>query len=414
MELFMTEIKNHGWRVAMAGLGINLALGILYAWSIFKGAIATSIAEGGPGSFAWNPTSLNDPYAVATLAFALSMILAGIIQDKKGPTVTAFIGGILVAVGFVIISQTTSYIAWILGFGVLAGTGIGFGYSAAAPPALKWFPKSKSGLISGLVVSGFGLASLYIAPLATVLLGNIGIQTTLLFFGIAFLIIVSGLSFLLKNPPKGYSPELTQPSKTVTAKTEDFTTKEMVKTPAFYILWILFFIGAGAGLMVISSVAGMAKKSLGDLAFLAVAIMAIGNAGGRVVAGVLSDKIGRIATLITMLIFQAILMFAAIPLVKGDSAILLVLLATFIGFNYGSNLAIFPSFAKGFYGMKNFGVNYGVLFSSWGVGGFIMSRLSQTLYNNTGDYTMGFIIAGIMLIVAAGLTLVLKKVQPHH
>ena len=415
----MNTVKNLGWRVTFAGLGINLALGILYAWSIFKDAIAGSIPAGGPGAFQWNPASLNDPYAVATLVFSLSMILAGIIQDKKGPALTALIGGFLVASGFILISFTTSYTVWLLGFGVLAGTGIGFGYSASTPPALKWFPKAKSGLIAGLVVAGFGLASLYIAPLATFLLARMAIQQVLLVFGIAFLVIVSVLSFFLKNPPADFHPENGGKSGSASApastgRQEEFTPREMVKTPAFYLLWILYFIGAGAGLMVIGSVAGLAKKSMGDLAFLAVAIMAIGNAGGRVVAGILSDKIGRIATLISLLLFQAALMFAAISLTKGYNAVLLVLLATFIGFNYGSNLAIFPSFAKSFYGMKNFGVNYGILFTAWGVGGFVMSRLSQTLSAATGSYTTAFTVAGIMLLAAALLSLVLKKIQPHH
>ncbi len=161
-------VKNKGWSVAMAGIGINLALGILYTWSIFKGSIEASIKAGGEGAFAWELSKLNDPYAICCLVFAFAMILAGKCQDKFGPKSTAMIGGILVGIGFIWISQTTSYLAWVLGFGVLAGSGIGFGYSAATPPALKWFPAAKTGLIAGLVVSGFGLASVYIAPLGTV------------------------------------------------------------------------------------------------------------------------------------------------------------------------------------------------------------------------------------------------------
>lgn len=133
----MLRGMNNGTIVTMAGTGINLALGVLYAWSIFKGAIKQSIQAGGPGAFQWDPASLNDPYAVCCIVFASMMILAGRIQDKFGPRITAFIGGIFVSLGFVWISQTTSYISWVLGFGVLAGTGIAFGYSAATPAALK-------------------------------------------------------------------------------------------------------------------------------------------------------------------------------------------------------------------------------------------------------------------------------------
>ncbi|BDV43570.1 MFS transporter [Geotalea uraniireducens] len=415
----MTEsTKNRGWQVALAGTGINLALGVLYAWSIFKGAIKTSIAKGGPGAFNWDLSSVNDPYAVCCLVFAFAMILAGKCQDKIGPARTALIGGVLVGAGFVIISQSTSYAAWVLGFGVLAGAGFGFGYSAATPPALKWFPSSKTGLIAGIVVAGFGLAPVYIAPLSTYLLGTVGIGTAMLILATAFAVVVCGLSFLLVNPPAGYVPAETAAAAT-TAKAApakpavNATASEMLRSGKFYILWITYFIGAGAGLMVIGSVAGIAKKSMGAMAFLAVAIMALGNAGGRVVAGILSDKIGRTATLMIMFIFQACLMFAAIGIVGAGepNAVLVVLLATFIGFNYGANLSLFPSFSKDYWGLKNYGLNYGILFTAWGVGGFVMGRASEMLNNQTGSFRASFLLAGGMLIAGAVMTLALRPAR---
>jgi OFA family oxalate/formate antiporter-like MFS transporter len=432
------SFKNKGWAVTFAGTGINLALGILYTWSIFKGAIKQSIETGGQGAFDWDPASLNDPYAVCCIVFAFTMILAGKCQDRVGPRMTAFIGGILVGLGFIWVSQTTDYVAWVLGFGALAGAGIGFGYSAATPPALKWFPPAKTGMIAGLVVSGFGLASVYIAPLSQFLLGTWGLQKAMLFFGIAFLIVVCGLATMLTNPPAGYVPEAvaldgrqTVPSvekalgsiptrAAISAQASetpppvvagrDAKPSEMIKTRAFYTIWVIYFIGAGAGLMVIASVAGMAKESMGHLAFLVVAILAVGNAGGRIVAGILSDKIGRRATLMMMLSFQTILMLIAIPVVRseGSSAILLLLLATFIGFNYGTNLSLFPSLTKDNWGLKNFGINYGIVFSAWGVGGFVMGRLSQMLIANTGSYTSSFLTAAVLLFIGAGLTFTLK------
>ncbi|MCK5255675.1 MAG: MFS transporter, partial [Deltaproteobacteria bacterium] len=277
-------IENRGWTVTFSGMGINLALGILYTWSIFKGAIVKSIETGGKGAFNWELASLNDPYAVCCIVFAFAMILAGKCQDKFGPKVTALIGGVLVGLGFIWISQTTSYAAWVVGFGILAGTGIGFGYSSATPPALKWFPPAKTGLIAGLVVSGFGLASLYIAPLAKYLLGVCGLQQAMMFFGVAFLFVVCGLSLLLTNPPQGYVPEVVATKGSGVRTTPEIPqiekgASEMMKTLAFWKLWIVYFIGAGAGLMIIGSVAGMAKKSMGDAAFWVVAIMAVGNAG---------------------------------------------------------------------------------------------------------------------------------------
>jgi len=430
-------VKDKGWVVTFSGTGINLALGILYTWSIFKGAIKQSIETGGKGAFDWDLASLNDPYAVCCIVFAFAMILAGKCQDRFGPRITAFIGGILVGMGFIWISQTTDYLTWVLGFGVLAGIGIGFGYSAATPPALKWFPPARTGLIAGLVVSGFGLASVYIAPLSKYLLGIWGLQNAMLFFAVTFLIVVCGLSMLLVNPPDGYVPgegvaqasedkegmRLTPPmagwlqesastlkaSKAIKMK-RDIGPAEIMKKGDFYILWFIFFIGAGAGLMVIGSVAGMAKRSMGELAFLVVAILAIGNAGGRIIAGVLSDRIGRSYTLIIMLLFQAVLMFGAIPVFGAEktSPVFLILIATFIGFNYGTNLSLFPSYTKDLWGLKNFGINYGIVFTAWGVGGFVMGRLSQMLKATTGTFNTSFIAAGILLIIGAALTFVLK------
>ncbi|MDO3377344.1 L-lactate MFS transporter [Geoalkalibacter halelectricus] len=415
-----TQTSNRkGWTVALAGTGINLALGILYTWSIFRGAIAESVAQGGAGAFNWSAASINDPYAVCCLVFAFAMILAGKCQDKFGPRITVMIGGLLVASGFILVSQSTEYWVWVLGFGVLAGTGIGFGYSAATPPALKWFPPAKTGLIAGIVVSGFGLASVYIAPLAQWMLGAYGLQQSMLIFGVAFFFVVGGLALLVTNPPKGYVPTsapVQGSSKPAPAKPSvDVAPSQLFKIGKFYTLWMVYFIGAGAGLMVIGSVAGMARASMGELAFLAVAILAIGNAAGRIVAGIVSDKIGRANTLVIMLVAQACLMFAAIPVIsgQGSGAVVIVLLATFIGFNYGTNLALFPAFTKDLWGLKNFGMNYGILFTSWGVGGFVLVRLSEMLRAQTGSFAMSFAVSGVLLLVGAMLSLSLrpKKVE---
>lgn len=403
------EHARKGWIVALSGTGINLALGILYTWSMFKGAIKQSIDGGGPDAFQWDPAALNDPYAVCCLVFAFAMILAGRCQDRFGPRVTAMLGGVLVGAGFVFISYTKAYFAWLLGFGVFAGMGFGFGYSAATPPALKWFPANKTGLIAGIVVSGFGLASVYIAPLSQFMLRVWGLQPSMRVFGVAFLVVVVGLSTMLVNPPEAKAGSSSKSAGSISVG--DYGPLDMLKTGTFYRVWLAYFIGAGAGLMVIGSIAGMAKKSLGDLAFIAVAIMAIGNAGGRVVAGVISDRIGRKTTLITMLVLQAVMMLAGIVVVGSDasSATMLVLLATMIGFMYGTNLSLFPSIAKDNWGLANFGTNYGILFSAWGVGGFVMGRVSQMMQASSGGYATSLLTAAVMLFIGAAVTLTLKE-----
>jgi len=413
----MSDIKNKGWTVVSAGLAINLALGVLYAWSIFKGAIKASIEKGGPDAFQWDISSINDPYAVCCLAFAFSMIVAGKCQDKIGPARTALIGGVLVGCGFTLMGFSSSYMAWVVGFGILSGSGFGFGYSAATPPALKWFSPSKTGLIAGIVVAGFGIAPVYIAPLASYLIGVFGIPKAMMFLGIGFTIVVCGLSFLLVNPPQGFVPaEPADPgpvAKLNAAKPAvNATVSEMLRNYKFYVLWLAFFIGSGAGLMVIGSVAGLAKKSMGPMAFIAVAIMALGNAGGRVVAGVLSDKIGRRATLFIMLSMQAVMMFSAMAVVNSGSAVLLVILATFIGFNYGSNLCLFPSFAKDYWGTKNYGLNYGALFTAWGVGGFVMGKVSEMINAQPGGLGKSFMLSGLLLVGGAAMTIFLAELKP--
>ena len=391
-------MRNPGWRVVAAGTGINLALGILYAWSIFKSAIEKD--------FGWDPARLNDPYAVCCLVFSFVMILGGRCQDRFGPKWTAMLGGVLVAAGLGISSQSSDYLVWVLGFGVLSGIGIGFGYSAATPPALKWFPASMTGKIAGVVVAGFGLAPLYIAPLTDLLLKKGGVGFATLFYSLFFLISVCGLAMLLKNPEeKALVAGKISPALQVSVQPLGlFFRKD------FYLLWMIYFIASGAGLMVISSINGMAKKSMGEMAFLAVVVLALGNASGRVVAGFVSDKIGRKATLLGVTILQAICMLLAVPVTETLSfPILLVLLATAIGFHYGANLCLFPAFAKDLYGLKNFGVNYGILFTAWGAGGFVLSRLQQMLKASSGNFRSSFFVAAAFLVVGALLTLLLDK-----
>ncbi len=402
---------NRGWTVTFAGLGINLALGVLYAWSMFKDAITKEFVNDKVG---WKAFDLNDPYTLCCLVFAGAMIVAGRCQDKLGPRVTATLGGLLIGAGMMLISTTNSFAMWLLGFGVLGGLGMGFGYSSATPPALKWFPPAKTGLIAGLVVAGFGLAPVYLAPLSKYLVTNFQLQKSMLILGSAFLVVIVALSQLLKNPPAGYiaggASAGSQPAAAGAASSASgLSPAEIIRTPSFWILWLIYFAGAGAGLMVISSISGMAKTTMKESAFIAVAVMAIGNAGGRICAGLLSDKIGRRWTLMLVLLFQAALMFIAIPVTKSTDGAkyVIVLVATLIGFNYGANLSLFPSFAKDLWGLKNFGMNYGILFTAWGAGS-LLSSVAQRLKASSGTFDSSFQTAAALLIAGAALTFLIK------
>lgn len=413
-----------GWTVTFCGMGVNLALGILYAWSVIKGGI--------PDSWGWTNADKALPYSVACLVFALAMVPAGRLQDKVGPRWVSTIGGVLVGIGFIIAALAGSSLGgFVIGFGIFGGIGIGFGYASATPPAVKWFPPQKTGLIAGLVVAGFGLASVYIAPLATKLLSVFGttitktdpvtgmvkqavekgVSSTMLVFGIAFFIIVVILSQLLRDPPKGYVPPGSPAKGSAAAKvTVDRGWKEMLSTAQFYILWLIYFAGASAGLTFISVAQDLGKRSLGELAFVAVAILAVGNACGRIMAGLISDKIGRQWTLFGFLLLQAVVLFVLFLLKGGASWPIVLLIALLIGANYGSNLSLFPSATKDYFGLKNFGVNYGFVFTAWGVAGLIMPWVNGRIKDATGSDTLTFFIIIAVLIIAALLTFVSRSI----
>jgi OFA family oxalate/formate antiporter-like MFS transporter len=404
------EVENHGWRVTFAGMGINLALGILYTWSVISKRI--------PEDWGWNENDKSLPYMLACLIFSLIMVPAGRMQDKISPRFVATIGGILVGLGFIIASMTTSLMVFVIGFGVLAGAGIGFGYASATPPAVKWFPAAKTGLIAGIVVSGFGLASVYAAPLTTWLIVNLGFSTAVLLLGIAFLVVVVGLAQILKPPPAGYIPLSAVPTNTDTKsnKKENFLPKEMLTTWQFYIIWFMYVCGAGAGLMVISKLAAIADKQVGiTMGFVLVAVLAIGNGGGRIVAGMLSDKIGRKAMMFICFVSQAFLILL-LSRATGENALgtipAMAIISALIGANYGANLSLFPSITKDFYGLKNFGMNYGLVFTAWGVGGFMLAKLAGAMYVKHQTFGIAYYGASVLLILAAIMTILIKA--PHH
>lgn len=390
-----------GWQVTFAGTGINLALGVLYTWSVIKAAI--------PPEWGWTAAQKSDPYAIACFVFAIAMIPAGRLQDKIGPRWVATIGGIAVALGCIVAGLAgSSYLGFVVGFGLLGGIGIGFGYAAATPAAVKWFPASRTGLIAGLVVAGFGLASVYIAPTAKALLGAYGVSSTMIIFGVAFLIIVVTLAQFLRNPPPDYQPvdpkAHLRPKHIAASKPPvDMDWHEMIRTGRFWLFWTMYVFGAAAGLMVIGSAASMAKASLGESAFIAVAVLAVGNAGGRVLAGVVSDRIGRQLTLFFAFLIQAVMVL--IPLYFGNHAVALLLAVLMIGACYGANLTLFPSATKDNFGLKSFGLNYGVMFTAWGVGGLILPRIAGMVKDVTGKEDMAFYIASGLMVCGAILAL---------
>lgn len=399
-----------GWIVTLAGLGINLALGVLYAWSV--------IAKSLTADWGWTAGQASLPYAVACGVFAISMVFAGRAQDRLGPRLVATLGGTLTGLGMIVASFGTANASLpiVLGFGVMAGTGIGLGYAAATPAAVKWFPALKKGLITGLVVSGFGLASVYIAPLTQWLLGAYGVAMTFRVLGIGFLVATVALAQLLANPPAGYVPA--QPAPTAKSASahpamahREYDWHEMIRTPQFGLLWLMYAFAAFAGLMIIGHMAKIAALQMPgtNLGFVLVAVLAVGNASGRVVAGMVSDRLGGTRTMLIVFLMQAAMM--GLLAIAGTPG-MLVPVAAFVGFSYGANLALFPSTTQGYFGTKNYGVNYGLVFTAWGVGGVFGSMTAGSIVDSTGGYGIAYAVAAGLCVIAATLTFAVKPPKP--
>ncbi|MGA2855253.1 MAG: OFA family MFS transporter [Candidatus Sulfotelmatobacter sp.] len=295
---------NRWWRV-VGGMSMNLALGTLYAWSIFVAPLEKE--------FGWKRAETSNVFTIAVVVFALSFILAGRLQDKFGPFKVSIAGGILVSLGFFLCAFTHSLNYLYFCFGVIVGLGNGFGYSTPIPVMAKWFP-DRRGLAVGLAVAGYGGGSAIFGPLANLrLIPAYGVHTTFMILGVIFLFMTVIGAFLLQNPPAGYKPAgwSPAPAAKAAATTYEFSPTEVVRTPAFYFMWVAYALGCSAGLMVISQLVPFAK-SVG-IASTAIATMglfvgAIGSASGRILSGWMSDAIGRLNVLRLMIAISMIAM----------------------------------------------------------------------------------------------------------
>ena len=394
---------NRGWLIVLAGIFINLAFGVLYAWSVF----ARNLRE----INGWTASEASLPYTIAILMFAVLMIPGGKLQDKMGPRFVVVLAGCFIGAGMVLSSFVSgSSVALAVTFGVLGGSGIGLGYAATTPCAVKWFPPEKKGLISGLVVGGFGLAPLYIAPLTNYLIATMGVSATFRTLGIAFFIVVVAMGMTLKNPETPVAAAAPAAGAAPVAPKKDYVWQEMIKTLQFKQLWLMFLVGALAGLMIIGHLATIvAEQSNGLVAGATVVMIAsIANALGRPAAGVMSDKIGGGKT---MMILYAAQGAALLLLSTFSSFFTLTLAACVITFGYGAMLAVYPSTTATFFGAKNLGLNYGVLFSAWGVGGMIGPQLAGFFLDATGTYQTAFFVSAALCFAGAFLGFILKPVK---
>jgi len=387
------------------------------------------------GKFGFSISQTQLIFATGLFFFALFTIIAGRLSKKFGPRNIAIAGGAVLGAGYILASFVgTSFFGILATIGILGGMGIGLAYVVPIAVGVKWFP-DKKGLISGLAVAGFGFgALLWIKLCRGFEFGPINltpgwggffgdgmtVSTVFLIYGIAFAatVIIGGL--LMKNPPEGWSPKGWEPPEATSEKATgsvEFTSKQMIKTPQYWMLFFMFMVGAGAGLMVIGVIQLFGKSALVDndieaakaatIASTAMALFySLANGFGRIAWGAISDKIGRRWAFISMFGLQGIMMI--LFYFVGGNEWLLYIGAAVIGFNFGGNFALFPSATADFFGNKSVGLNYGFVFFSYGIGGLIGPMLGGIM----GDMNLwiwAFIPAGIALFISAGLAFLLKS-----
>ena len=461
--------------VIVGALLIQLCLGAIYAWSVF-----TPYLKDAP--FRFSNTQTQAIFSVSLATFAVVMVLAGRWQSKSGPRMVAFVGGLVLGLGYVLAGLFGhSFFGQLLFIGLVGGAGIGLAYVCPIAVGMKWFP-DKKGLITGLAVAGFGFGALIWVKLAGNwggLLASMGVLNVFILYGVLFAVAVVGGSIWMVNPPEGWAPEgwvaptaagatkaaakrlpqvtakrspqvTTKRSPQVTAKrSPQVTTKrspqvtakrspqvtakrspkvsdrgaadlmpnEMLRTPQFYSIWVMFIFSSMAGLMTIGNIklfgidalqgSGFSEAEASAIAGTAMAVFySLANGIGRIVWGTISDTIGRKLALTVMCALQGVIMLLFTWM--GGVPVLLYLGATIIGFNFGGNFSLFPTVTADLFGTQNVGLNYGWVFTAYGVGGIIGPIMAGVFRDTIESWVAAFIISGIACLVAAGIGQMLK------
>ncbi len=395
-------MNNKAIRILAAGCGINLCIGVLYTWSVFKNALI---------DLGWTHTQASLPYTITIVTLSLALLVAGRIQDQFGPKKVLMLGTLTAGIGMMLSSLSVSPINLCLSFGVLTGTGIGFSYACLNPTAMKWFHASRKGMVNGTLATAFGLAALYLAPLTSFLITKFDLQVSLRILGVGLIGIAFPLACFFTNPPLDFKPTAAKAKQKSQAskQSDDMVWRDMLATRPFYLLWFAYAFGASAGLMVIANITTIAAEqaSIMNGAYLVVAL-AIFNSGGRLATGLLSDKIGALKTLSFAMLLQAVnmLLFS-----QFDSSFTLIIGAGLAGIGYGTLLAVFPSVIADLYGLKNFGTNYGILYTAWGIGGFIGPMLAGWSVDTFGHYDLAYFLCAALVFVAAILLLGVQRTE---
>ncbi len=380
-------------------------------------------------AYGFSNTQTQMIFAAGLAAFAVVMVLAGRMMPKIGPRKLAIAGGVVLGAGYILagLFGGRSFPALFVFVGIIGGAGIGLAYVVPIAVGMKWFP-DKKGMISGLAVAGFGFGALLWIKLAgnwANLISDVGLGTTFVIYGAAFFLACVIGSVWMVNPPegwkpKGWNPPQADPSGNHVAGAVDFTSGEMLRRPQFYMILLCFAFGASAGLMSIGLMklfpmkammaGGMDWAAASAVAGTAMAVFfSLANGIGRIVWGTLSDKLGRKASIVTMMATQGVIVIL-FQWMAGTPA-LLYLGAALIGFNFGGNFALFPSITADTFGTKNVGQNYGWVFLAYGIGGILGPIMGGRL-GDMGNFPLAFSICGALCLAAAAIALMLTHPKP--
>ena len=405
----MQQKDYNRWLVVTGALICQFVIGALYTWSVFRNPIQQATG--------WSATDVSLAFTINLASIPFWMIFAGRLLPKMGPTKLAIVGASVLAVGLLISSQTQnigSLWALYLGYGVLAGAGIGIVYGIPIATCLKWFP-DKRGFITGLAVMGFGIGSVAFAPVASFLVGELGPFKTF-FYQAIYSIVGVGLGAQLMRvapdgyKPKGWTPPAPKPGQqSVPAVRPDFTAGQMLQTPQYWMILVLYAFANVAGLMIIAHASPIGQQ-LAEMTAVqaagAVGILNIFNSLGRLFWGTVSDKLGRMNTVAVMYIISAAVMFSMGSI---SSMVPYVIAVSLIAFCFGGAMGTFPSLTADFFGAKNLSVNYGLIFIAYSLGAIIGPIMATTVLARTGgSYNAAFVISGTLCAIGVVMAFITK------
>src|SRR6202035_3606564 len=387
---------NNRWIIAIAGVFFQIALGAVYAWSVFRVPLTKQ--------FGWSISEVTLTFTISIFVLGFAAFFGGLWMNRKGPRIVALTGGVLYGLGVFLASFSANKLWWLyLSYGFIGGLGLGLGYIVPVAVLVKWFPDLR-GLITGIAVGGFGAGALITAPVATQLIQTVGVLHTFAYLGIVFLIVTVVCAGFMQNPPEGWKPERWTPTATEVSQRakRDYTLPEALATWQWWALWLLLFLNTSAGISVISQEAPLFQELARVSAVVAagmVGAVSLGNALGRVFWAWASDVITRKATFFVMFLVQALL-FWFLP---GFTSVGVLTVAAFIILLcYGGGFGTMPAFAADYFGAKNVGPIYGLMLTAWGFASAFGPLLIAYMRQASGTYRGALhVIAGIMLVSAA-------------